>query len=184
MPSLFSIIENDSKETFIPEATLGKQREVNKANINASNERQIAVPRASDKRPTVLRDNGVSGSCGWLQLEIEALSLLWGLLCFWTVFSARRCLSWRHRQALHLPGSVLQLLPGSLPNPHNPFPHSPPLWWPLKGQNYSSACAELHKACHNSRIRGIRSHSGGCWTTAEAQADSTACSASRPGSVG
>lgn len=59
MLSLFSIIENDSKETFTPEATLGKQREVNKANINPSNEKQIAVPtRAPDKRPTVLRDNG------------------------------------------------------------------------------------------------------------------------------
>ena len=97
----------------------------------------IAVPpRASDKRPTVLRDNGADWSGGCPQLKMEPLSLLGVLRCYCFVFSAQELPESEAQTAFHLPRSALQLLPGPWPlaQPTQPFPTPPTLWWPLEGQ--------------------------------------------------
>ena len=80
-PSLFCVIEKYSKETFIPKATLGKQRKGSKqSHINPLNEMQITAPiRASDNNPPrkpyppmIPRKMGPIAAAACFQLKTEA----------------------------------------------------------------------------------------------------------------
>lgn len=86
------------------------------------------------------------------------------------------------QNASDLPLSVLQLLCGSWPNPHNPFPHSPPLWWPLKGRELQPRPRGAAQSL--SRFWAQRDWLPLRWVLdkqQEQEADSTAFSASGPG---